>query len=104
MGESVFKLQKTAKTQKTPNMPVFNVKVCFFNDVYKIPCDTDKPVADFRAAIEAESGIEAGVQKLKFGRKCVMPMDLESFAGWAGTEDMEKGCTADWAYKVTILD
>merc|ERR1711878_123776 len=94
------------KTQQkhSPNMPVFNVKVCFFNDVYKIACDTDKPVADFRAEIEKESGIEAGVQKLKFGRKCVMPMDLESFAGWAGTEDMEKNCTADWAYKVTILD
>ena len=85
-------------------MPVYNVKVAFFNDVYKIPCDTDKPVADFKAAIEAESGIEASVQKLKFGRKCVMPEGLESFEGWAGTEDMAKGATADWQYKVTILD
>ena len=85
-------------------MPVFNVKVTFFNDVYKLPCDTDAPVAAFRAAIEEASGIEAGVQKLKFGRKCVMPMDLESFEGWAGTEDMAKGATADWVYKVTILD
>merc|ERR1712110_208879 len=86
----------------TVNMPVYKVKVTFFNDVYKIELDSDKPVADFRAQIEAESGIEAAVQKLKFGRKIVMPMDLESFEGWAGTEDMAKA-TADWSYKVTIL-
>merc|ERR1711909_18396 len=102
MGSQFYKLQNS-KTH-SPNMPVFNVKVCFFNDVYKLPCDTDKPVADFRAAIAEASGIEPGVQKLKFGRKCVMPMDLESFEGWAGTEDIAKGGATDWSYKVTILD
>lgn len=85
-------------------MPSFNVKVCFFNDVYKLPCDTDAPVMAFRTAIHEASGIEPEVQKLKFGRKLVMPMDLESFEGWAGTEDMVKGAAVDWTYKVTILD
>jgi len=74
------------------------------SDVHKLEIDTDKPVADFRKIVEEASGVEVGVQKLKFGRKCVMPMDLESFEGWAGTEDLIKGATADYAYKITILD
>merc|ERR1712031_51496 len=100
---SQFLNYKTQQKHST-NMPVYNVKVTFFNDVYKLPCDTDKPVAEFRNAISEASGIEPGVQKLEFGRKCVMPMDLESFEGWAGTEDIAKGGATDWAYKVTILD
>merc|ERR1712035_62072 len=85
-------------------MPVFKVKVTFFNDVHKLEIDTDKPVAEFRKIVEEASGVEVAVQKLKFGRKCVMSMDLVSFEGWAGTDDLIKGATADYAYKITILD
>merc|ERR1739848_584314 len=42
--------------------------------------------------------------KLKFGRKLMMPADLASWEGWAGIEDMAKGSTADYAYKVTVCD
>merc|ERR1711884_234345 len=103
MGVSFITTKQKDKLTTT-TMPVYKVKVTFFNDVYKIECNTDEPVAAFRAQIAAESGIEPESQKLKFGRKIVMPGDLESFEGWAGTEDMAKGSTADWAYKVTILD
>merc|ERR1711884_643731 len=103
MGSQFYNYKTKRQTHPT-TMPVYKVKVTFFNDVYKIECNTDEPVAAFRAQIAAESGIEPESQKLKFGRKIVMPGDLESFEGWAGTEDMAKGSTADWAYKVTILD
>merc|ERR1739848_910830 len=97
---NIFKKVKNIHTK----MPVFKVKVTFFNDVHKLEIDTDKPVAEFRKVVEEASGVEVAAQKLKFGRKCIMPNDLESFAGWAGTEDMEKGSTADYAYKITIMD
>ena len=85
-------------------MGVFKIKVQFFNDVHKIEIDTEKPVVEFRNLVAELTGVEIAAQKLKFGRKCILPADLENFAGWAGTEDLEKGGATDYAYKVTVLD
>merc|ERR1711974_485408 len=85
-------------------MPVYKIKLQFFNDVHKIEFDTEQDVEDFQDIVGEFTGVAPQFQKLKFGRKLMMPNDLETFEGWAGIEDLIKGSTSDYAYKITVCD